>query len=426
MPQSRLEKGIDQNNFMLHKDIPTKRNKLPRVKADAIQMDGDMQLFFYQSLNDVPHEWDDLAPSDNIFLQRTYLSLLEQNPPIGMRFCYLLYCEKNKPVGIAIGQIQHFKADRSLNKEEEDKTPCFFTTLGRYFKGLLASKVDFYTLVIGNLLLTGEHGYYFNSKIPKEKAVLYLEKGIVPVQEELERLNIPIRGTLIKEIYQENKKDVQGLVDRSFVEFTVQPNMVMDLHWETIEEYKAALSSKYRVRMKRAFKKGAAIEKRSLSAEEIEANLPRLYELYTEIANNSGFNLINLNENYLLALKQNFQDHFNLTAYYLDGKIIAYFTTILNGKEMEAHFLGYDHDYNREYQVYLNILYDILNCGIENKAERIVFARTAMAIKSSIGAVPIEMYCYFRHRSTFSNKFLHPLLDYLRPKDDWEQRHPFK
>ena len=200
---------------MVHKNIRIIKSKASRVKADAIQMDDDAQVFFYQSMNEVPNEWDSLAPAENVFLQRTYLTLLEQNPPVGMRFCYLLFCDNNKPVGIAIGQIQHFKADKSLNKEtdekRDEKTPCFFTTLGRYFKGLLASKVDFFTLVIGNLLLTGEHGYYFDPKISNAKAIQYLEKGIVPVQEELDRRNIQIRGTLIKEVYEENKKNVQGL-----------------------------------------------------------------------------------------------------------------------------------------------------------------------------------------------------------------------
>ena len=61
-------------------------------------------------------------------------------------------------------------------------------------------------------MLTGEHGYYFDPKISNAKAIQYLEKGIVPVQEELDRRNIQIRGTLIKEVYEENKKNVQGLV----------------------------------------------------------------------------------------------------------------------------------------------------------------------------------------------------------------------
>ena len=414
---------------MLQKYIPKKSSPLSKVEEKAISIEGDAtQLRLFQSINQVPSAWDRLAPADNIFLQRNYLTLLEETPPVGMRFCYLIFYKKHQPIGITVGQIQHFNANSSLNKESENKPPCFFTTMGRYFKGLLASKIEFYTLVIGNLLFAGEHGYYFDQKISDRESIRILEKGLNPAIEELDRRGIHISGTLIKEIYEKNKSKVKQLTEHSFSEFTVQPNMVMSLQpeWKEMEDYKAALTSKYRVRMKRAFKKGIKIEKRFLSAEEIEANLPRLYELYTEIAANSNFNLINLNEKYLLGLKQNMPKEFQLCAYYLEDKIIAYFTTIHNGDELEAHFLGYDHAYNRVHQVYLNILYDIVKCGIESQVKRIIFARTAMAIKSSVGAKPIEMYCYFRHRSAFSNKFLYPLLDYLRPKAEWEQRHPFR
>ena len=115
-----------------------------------------------------------------------------------------------------------------------------------------------------------------------------------------------------------------------------------------------------------------------------------------------------------------------MIGYYLDDKLIGYFTTFLNGQELEAHFLGLEPKYNHEFQLYLNMLYDIIQIGIDSEAKLIVFARTAMAIKSSVGAVAHEMYCYMRHRSSFPNKFIKPLLKYLRPEADWEPRHPFK
>lgn len=54
------------------------------------------------------------------------------------------------------------------------------------------------------------------------------------------------------------------------------------------------------------------------------------------------------------------------------------------------------------------------------------FARTALEIKSSVGAVPENLYCYLRHQNPLVNKFTGTLLDYLKPVEEWLPRHPFK
>jgi hypothetical protein len=89
-------------------------------------------------------------------------------------------------------------------------------------------------------------------------------------------------------------------------------------------------------------------------------------------------------------------------------------------------FLGYNKEENLHSQLYLNTLFDIIKQGIESKFSKINFSRTALEIKSSVGAVPQEMCCYMKHRSNFSNKFIRPILDYLNPEIEWVPRHPFK
>lgn len=375
-------------------------------------------------------DWKLAAPKHNLFLQLEYLSVVEKNPPKGMQFCYLLFYKENLPVGVALGQIQYFKADRNINQKEENKPPCFFSTFARFIKGMVASKAEFNVLIIGNLLLTGEHGTYINkAKVSDKEAIHLLDEALQYTHTELDKKGNKLSGTLLKEFYERNRKFSAEFAKKlTFNEFTVQPNMVMQIRpgWQSFEDYLEAMSSKYRVRAKRAFKKGAEFEKVSFDSKMIESNQDRLYELYEGIAEDSGFNMVNLNKNYLLALKKQFPDKFKLIGYYLKGKLVGYFTTFLNGDELEAHFLGFDQSLNKDFQIYLNMLYDIIKEGIQQQVKEIIFARTAMEIKSSVGAVAEEMYCYLRHRNSFTNKFVKPILEYLRPEQQWEPRHPFK
>ena len=383
----------------------------------------------FDSIKDVPKFWEQVAPPNNIFLQRQYLTALEACPPYGMNLSYLLFYQNSQPIGLALAQIQYFRAEDSIAKEENKKSPCFFNAIANYFKGLVARKVEFNTLICGNLLLTGAHGIYFDTnKIEIKKGFKLVIHAIDHLIKHWEKKGKPISVTLIKDYTQDQLPDTRAFTEKAFNEFSIQPNMYLGIRpeWKSFDDYMASLHSKYRVRVRRAFKKIKGLERVEFSESDIERNLGEMYALYKQVAKNAGFNAVNLHEGYLLELKRQLQDNFRLFAYYLEDRLVAYYTIIYNGRELEAHFLGIDNEINRSHQVYLNILLEILRHGIETGAEKIIYARTALEIKSSVGAVAEEMACYLRHKRSLPNRFAGQIFDYLKPKSDWVPRHPFK
>jgi hypothetical protein len=64
--------------------------------------------------------------------------------------------------------------------------------------------------------------------------------------------------------------------------------------------------------------------------------------------------------------------------------------------------------------------------GIEHQYKQVIFARTAMEIKSSVGAKPHHMSLYLKHtNSVFANTILKGIVKYANPVRDWDERHPF-
>lgn len=395
----------------------------------------DISVLIYHSINDVNGDWDAAAPEHNLFLQKKYLQLLENNPPENVHFVYMLYYKRSKPIGVAIGQVGNFSAEKSINENnepDEKENPSTLSVVTNFIKSFFAKKVDITALVCGNALLTGEsHNICFREgEVSVEEEFHILNDTMKFVQRELDKKGVYIALTYLKEYHQRQRPQAQQfLVEKNkFHEFTAQPNMVLYFRddWKNFEDYLAAMSSKYRVRVKRAFKKGVAIQRKVFDIQDIEDNLDRIYDLYLRIAEGSVFNLVKLNPKYFVALKAKLGADFTMIGYYIEGELTAFFTTIKNYHELEAHFLGYDEAFNREHQMYLNILYDIIKIGFDQKCRSVVFARTALEIKSSVGAEPHEMYWYLRHRNKVSNRFLSQIVDYLNPKDDWVQRKPFK
>lgn len=382
----------------------------------------------FHTVKDLPDDWVDAAPPENDFLKKPFLCALENGPPSRMRFAYLIFYRDNKPLGVAYCQITPFSVGESVQTvDEKDKYPCLVRAFGRIVRNLVAGK-NRNLLVCGNLLLTGEHGFYFPDSLDKATSFDVLEEALILTQNELEYNGVNIDGIFIKDIAEAHRAPVKVLTDRKFREFTFHPNMVLKLrgNWKTFDDYMDDISSKYKVRARKAFKSLDGIEKRELTDNQIFSTQKRLFELYRMVVDNQDFNMVALTENYLPSLKQNLGDAFKVHGYFLEDKLIGYFTTIKNNDELEAHFLGFEPGLNREYHIYHNMLFDILKLGIEQGVKNIVYARTAMEIKSTIGAEAQQMLCYIRASNRLTNKVLPPIVEYLKPSTDWVARNPFK
>ncbi|MCA0236772.1 MAG: GNAT family N-acetyltransferase [Bacteroidetes bacterium] len=394
----------------------------------AVAAPSSLRYSYFRSIDAAGRDWDLAAPAHDIFLQRPYLSILESNPPEGMRFGYLVFYGNDEPIGVAICQIKYFKGDDNINDlQVSAKEPCFFHGLAQWFKRWVAGKTAADILICGNMLLTGEHGFYFHEdKIGQTAFTELLEKALDEVIDIMGREGVKMPVILVKDIAQHHKEQGETLTQKGFFEFCIQPNMVMELPFADFDAYLAAMSTKYRTRAKRAIKKLEGVEKREMTLVDIQRELPRIYALYKEVAKNAGFNMVDLNEYYLLALKRDLGHAFRMHGYYQGETLLAFYTTIVNGHELEAHFLGYDKHLNHDLQLYLNCLYDIVRIAFESSCTEIVFARTALEIKSSVGAVAHDLLCYVRHQNSLVNNFTGTILEYLKPVEEWVPRHPFR
>ncbi len=394
----------------------------PKLSNNSLII-NDFCIHFYTSLSEIETESrHSFGQNKDLFLSAEYLRVLENKPPRDFKFCYLVFEKRGEVVGFMTCQIKHFNAGDSLNFS--GRKDGWLT-----FKKWLAGIVQYNTLIIGNLMLTGDHSFSFDNQILtfEDKKLLFTE-GVELAKKQLAAKGTKINAVFIKDfpIGSNHHKLVQSL--EGYNEFQVEPNFVFDIpsEWTKFEDYLDALGSKYRVRAKRAFKKKVGVELKEFNIERILAHKTRINDLYKQVCDNSAVNLVHLHEGYFVNLKNELEDNFRLFGYFQEGQLIGFFTTITNGDDLEAHFLGYDMAQNAAHQLYLNMLYDIIKTGINQKAKRIVFARTAHEIKSSVGAVAEEMSLFLKHENCLFNWILPYALPLLSPREKWTPRQPFK
>lgn len=390
----------------------------------------DIKVAVFKSINDVPTDWETAQPADNCFLHRDYLKVVEATPSIKITFRYLIFYKNDFPCGVMFCPLYHYRTKESIKELREEMTEFKLST---WIKKTLASPLNFNLLIVGNNLLTGEHGFYFNENyIGQKECVPTIDEAIKVLSVCLKKDGTRVHGYFIKDLEEWRTEGRAYLDDRKFHNFTFNPNMLLPVrpNWDNYDDYLADMTSKARTRLKKARKSAKDLEVRELNAKQVEVLLPEIFNLFSNVADRVAFNMVQLKPDYFLELKRELGDKFKIYGYFdpnvEDGKLIAFHTAFHKGKEYDAHFLGFDPAYNHSHKLYLNVLLNLVEEGINLKAEEIIFSRTAMEIKSSVGAQPENLHGYIRACSGFINWFLGRIVSYFEPKDEWTQRRPFK
>ncbi len=395
--------------------IPLCKKNNPDLTMDC----ENIQIEIFEKVEKIEVVWSKFA-GENIFLSTEYLRNLEENPADGIIPYYVIIKSGKTPVGIAYFQWKYFRLNENI-RENKDAGK----NITEKFKRTVIKNINFPTLICGNLLLTGTYGFVFSENIDKKDQWAYLDHAIASLTEFLHKHGKPVGLVIAKDFYTSFKESIS---QNSFIEFIVQPTMAMEIlpEWQTLDDYINALKSKYRVRFKKAKKDSSHVIKKEFNADEIQLFQKNIYDLYENISNDANFNTFMLHENYFTGLKKHLGDNLTFMTYWLDDKMVGFYTTIGNGNHLSAHFLGYDKSENKDCHLYLNMLYDIVEQAIHQKKSHIDFSRTAIEIKSTIGAVDFPLYLYIKHINPIWNKVVSPVLNLVKPKMDYIIRHPFK
>lgn len=344
-----------------------------------------------------------------------------------MEFKYVMAYSGENLLACFYFQLLPFNAADRLQLKPTPKdglNACFY----KQIKRLIASRIDFTTLICGNLLATGPYGFSYRKEV-----------SILDLQEILDQLlnalfnepDLIHRASvfLIKEL----PASKQFQLDDEFPlkglhPFYIQPSMFVYLmdKWKSFEDYLSDLQSKYRLRIRRAIDAAHQLHHRELTSEEVHQHKEVIFELYRNTADNADFNLVQLNPDYFPALKVALPDRYRVFGFFQGDQMVAFYSFLKDGDELLGHFIGTSSLAHSSNQLYMNILIQFVRHGIEGRFKRINLARTALEIKSSVGAQAENMACYIQHRNRLYNKVVPNLLEYLKPQQQFTLRTPFK
>lgn len=207
----------------------------------------------------------------------------------------------------------------------------------------------------------------------------------------------------------------------------VSMELALSADWKTITDYEKALKHKYAQRMRNLRRAGAGITIRELSPEEVAAQAEMLHRLYLQVAQNQPVRLGFLPEDYLPFLKKHFGEKFRVWGFYEEEEMVAFASAWQQPDALDMFYIGFDYARNRERQLYFNLLFSMIEKGIEAGVPKIIFGRTALEAKARLGAKPVYLHSFLYIRNPVARAIVDKLQAALAENEgDWESRHPFK
>lgn len=381
---------------------------------------SELGITLFDSIHDVNEdEWNKAVPESKGLMRHPYLRAVENSSSESQQSRYVLIYKDNMPVAAAIFNIVSLTGQDygSINAEQN--------TFERLTKSI-KDKVKLSMLVCGHTHISGDHGFIYSSEISSREAYHALADACYKIRRS-EKLHDKINLQLIKDFYEGEFESSKYLQVFKYHQFKIDPNMILNIRpqWNSFEDYLQAMNTKYRKKAVSVVKQGMNLKRRNLTEEEIRESAEQIQMLYLQVANKAKVRINHYDVSYFIQLKINLKDAFELIAYYRDGEMVAFSTVIFWGDNCEAHSIGINYEFNTVFAIYQNMLYHYVRIAIERRKRALILGRTAMEMKSNIGAEPVEMCCYVRHSGRFLNRAFKPIFNYIK-QTEWTQRSPFK
>lgn len=370
----------------------------------------------YNSVNHISlQQWKSLECSSNVYFSPGFLKSFEvSNPTID--FKYIIVEESNKAVALALIQTIGLGVDVIL------KNIKLAGWLKKFFHRLFCNN-SIKIMTCGNIFLSGEHGLYLKKGTDKIKALDAIANEINVIAKNTK----PLHAIVLKDFLQDSLQLTNHFENYGFTPMRVEPNLILKLDndWESFTDYKKGLKSKYRVKVNKADTTSSSLKARLFNEEDFATYKDELQKLYENTIANADFNAQVLNLDTYIHLRQIFHDDFIVKAYFLEDKLVGFLSALANNNHLDAHFIGLNYDLNRQHAIYPRILNDYVRIGIEKRVSHINFGRTASEIKTTIGAVPVNLTCYIKHKRPFMNRIIKFIIKRVKLKE-FKQHHPFK
>ena len=185
------------------------------------------------------------------------------------------------------------------------------------------------------------------------------------------------------------------------------PNCMLNVKWDTMEEYKNSMRNNYRKNINKVIKKQNLLSKRIITNP--KEFTKETHDLYLQVMNHADYVLETLNLDF-------FQNNFSKTIVLeLENEPKAFVQFAEDGEKIIGEFCGFDYEDREKYDLYNIIMVVFIQYAIENGFKIIDIGQSAYRTKLRYGAYLEPKYSWLFYNG---NKICNAILKYILLKDN--------
>ena len=179
--------------------------------------------------------------------------------------------------------------------------------------------------------------------------------------------------------------------------------------FETFDHYLRALRSHYRYRVKKAQVKANALRVIKIDQSDFSHDH---HDLYLEVYQNSKDKLECLGLDFFREFPSDIYE-FRVTK---TEEVVGFIQLVREAEKLIFLFGGFKNEHVKTYDLYMDMLIEIIKIGINEGVKTIEFGQTAEETKLKLGCVSVPKYLYVHHSSKVLQYIISKLLPLLSYK----------
>jgi len=388
---------------------------------DSIQKYHNMELFVYEDINEInPEAWNALITKDNIFHQHHFLSLLNESRVEDAKMQFLIV--KKNEIIMATAVLSSFEFNLDLFIGDNRLIHSFKHSFPNFFK----IKVAF----CGTPISAGHKNIFF-----KENQIQNQVLELIAPYFDIYCKKNKIKYAIFKEFYKEELKQFHILKKYKYFSAYSLPTTFLELKYDSFESYLISMRANYRRQIKNSLKK---INQTTPIINHFSKNNPTFktyiskdfnaklfYQMYLSVMDRAKVKLELLNEIFFENFFQKMHKELIILTLEYKNEVLAVYVLAKGQDELIFIWTG-KHTDKDIYDSYTNLMIAMVKLAYELGFKRINVGQTSYYPKQRVGAIPKELFIFFKAYNPFKNFILRVLKNTIFPKEKTPDLNVFK
>lgn len=373
-----------------------------------------MKTEILTSIGDIsPAEWNSIVADNRLICRHEYLHAVEASKINDCKYFYIVLRENG---GIIAHACVYF-ITTELDSFAKGGVKKAITLIRRVWKSFLVLKsVECGTPVaLGNTISCREG---------VDRAGI-LGEIVSEVERIARQLNVKV--LLFRDFYEHEVAFYDQLTKRGYRRIRNLPGARLDVRWKTFDEYLASMRRLYRHKMQAQTRKFAG---KNTSVELIRDFSPYASDL-ARLWKNAYDNAREYRREVLLPdffenMDRYLGDRSAIILLKVESRPVGFALLLFDDHTLIPLFCGLDYAYNKQYCIYLNLLYNTVRAAIETRAKEVDFGITTLAPKLDLGATVDPLFMYMKHLDPLANRLVPRLFELMTPGNTLQSRNVLK